>query len=173
MHEVEPFAVGGWASRDVVLGDREVRPCTSFEPACVDISREHMAARADSLGKPGRDRVATGSDLPAAPALRIGAAIHAHGFAGVSLAHKPIFLNLSQPRRIGELAELVGVTKNAIVYLVNQLEQGGYVTRLADSTDGRATVVTLTGTGAEVVQVVADALRAMADEWRSVLGDKE
>lgn len=119
------------------------------------------------------DRPLTGGDigtLQRAINDRVGAAISAAGFAGVSLAHKPILLNLTVPRRIGELAGLAGVTKNAVVYLVNQLEDGGYVERVPDPTDGRATVVRLTELGRQVGSTVAQALTKMADEWKSVLG---
>jgi DNA-binding MarR family transcriptional regulator len=120
------------------------------------------------------DRPLTGGDIGTlhhAINRRIEAAIRRAGFEGVTLAHKPIFLNLLEPRRIGELAELAGVTKNAAVYLVNQLEHAGYVERVADPSDGRATVVRLTARGAQVSNVVGGTLTDMAREWQAVIGE--
>ncbi len=122
------------------------------------------------------ERPLTGGALTAlyhAINARVTAETAASGFDGVTLAHKPLLLNLGSPRRIGELARSSGLTKNAVVYLVNQLEQGGYVLREQDPSDGRATVVRLTPRGMALLDTTRRALVGLTAEWRAELGDTD
>jgi DNA-binding MarR family transcriptional regulator len=53
----------------------------------------------------------------------------------------------SGPVRVSALAEREGMTQPGMTALVNRLATSGYVQRVADPTDGRATLVRLTATG--------------------------
>jgi DNA-binding MarR family transcriptional regulator len=53
----------------------------------------------------------------------------------------------SGPLRVSALAEREGTTQPGMTALVNRLAASGYVQRVADPTDGRATLVRLTATG--------------------------
>jgi DNA-binding MarR family transcriptional regulator len=72
--------------------------------------------------------------------------------------------------RATELAETIGLTKQATGQVIDRMDELGYVERAPDPTDGRAKVVQLTGRG----QRAARALRSIADEneatWGEVLG---
>jgi DNA-binding MarR family transcriptional regulator len=60
--------------------------------------------------------------------------LRVRGHEGLSLAHTALLANLDlQGTRITTLAERVGVTKQAIGHLVQDLEQKGYIARAADS----------------------------------------
>jgi DNA-binding MarR family transcriptional regulator len=67
-----------------------------------------------------------------------------------------------RPRRITELARLVGLTQPRITTLVQALEERGLVARAPDPGDGRAVLVEITGEGgallAERRERIADAL---------------
>jgi DNA-binding MarR family transcriptional regulator len=70
------------------------------------------------------------------------------GFDDVRPAHMTIFQNLdADGSRIGELAERSQLTNQSVGYLVDYLEQHGYVTRRPDPSNRRATLVCLTERG--------------------------
>lgn len=72
--------------------------------------------------------------------------------------------------RATELAETIGLTKQATGQVIDRMDELGYVERAPDPSDGRAKVVQLTKKG----QRAARALRSIADEnettWGEVLG---
>lgn len=72
------------------------------------------------------------------------------------------------PQRISDLAEHEAISQPGMTSLVNRLEQAGQAERVADATDGRATLVRITRAGR---QLLADrgasrvaALRAHLDK---------
>lgn len=80
---------------------------------------------------------------------------------------------LARPRRITELAAEEGVTQPAITLLVNRLEDRGWLRRIADPTDGRAVLVSLTPAGEEVFAQLRAEYRAMLHEEMATLDDGE
>jgi DNA-binding MarR family transcriptional regulator len=70
----------------------------------------------------------------------------------------------THPRRISELAAVERVTQPAITLLVNRLEQRGWVQRIADPTDGRAVLVSLTDAGRQTVEQLRAEYRALCHE---------
>jgi DNA-binding MarR family transcriptional regulator len=72
--------------------------------------------------------------------------------------------------RATELAETLGLTKQATGQILDRMEAVGYVERVPDADDGRAKVVQLTDRGRRA----ANALRSHADEadarWQEILG---
>ena len=64
--------------------------------------------------------------------------------------------------RVTELAERAQLTKQTLVYLVNELERVGYVERVPDPADGRAKLVRPTAKG-----------RAAVDEARAIAAEIE
>jgi len=65
------------------------------------------------------------------------------------------------PLRISELAEREAISQPGMTTLVNRLEAAGYAERIADPTDGRATLVRITDLGRDVLAERHDA-RAQA-----------
>jgi len=70
------------------------------------------------------------------------------GFRDLRPVHNVVFALLQRGgRRITDMASDVGVTKQAVTLLVDHLEGGGYVERVADPSDRRAKLVVLTDRG--------------------------
>jgi len=72
--------------------------------------------------------------------------------------------------RITELAQLAQVTKPTVVYLVNDLERLGYVTRVPDPTDGRATLVCFTERGIRAQAAAREIVAQIERDWSKMLG---
>src|SRR5712692_9351156 len=93
------------------------------------------------------------------------------GFPDLRPAHAVVFQYLSpKGDRVTELAERAQMTKQAMGYLVDQLEERGYVERVADPTDGRAQLVRRTERGWEVNRVARRLVQEIQDEWAAQLG---
>lgn len=72
--------------------------------------------------------------------------------------------------RVVTLAARARTTKQSAAFLVDQLEQAGYVERVADPRDGRAKLVRLTPHGRAIGDAAdAEVARALA-EWEEHLG---
>jgi DNA-binding MarR family transcriptional regulator len=81
------------------------------------------------------------------------------------------------PLRVSALAEREGTTQPGMTALVNRLAASGYVRRIADPTDGRATLVQLTEAGERTLadrratraSTLRDHLQALPPEHRQAL----
>jgi DNA-binding MarR family transcriptional regulator len=60
-------------------------------------------------------------------------------------------LRVNGPMRISDLAQSEAVSQPGMTTLVNRLEAAGYAERVADPTDGRATLVRITREGRKVL----------------------
>jgi DNA-binding MarR family transcriptional regulator len=69
--------------------------------------------------------------------------------------------------RATELAEAIGLTKQATGQILDRMDELGYVQRVPDPSDGRAKVLQLTDRGRRAAQ----ALRSIADENEEKLLD--
>lgn len=74
--------------------------------------------------------------------------------------------------RLTQLAESAQVTKPTAVYLVDQLQEGGYVERVADPSDARARLIRFTPRGRAVVALARAAQHEVEQEWLAHLGAK-
>lgn len=72
--------------------------------------------------------------------------------------------------RLSELADRLGITKQSVSQLVDDLEAEGYVARTPDPTDGRAKLVVFGPHGTESLPAAWQALQATDDRVREVLG---
>jgi DNA-binding MarR family transcriptional regulator len=79
----------------------------------------------------------------------------------------------SGPRRITEIASIERVTQPAITLLVNRLAERGWVQRVADPSDGRAVLVSLTSEGAEAFAQLRAEYRAMLHAEMAMLPDED
>lgn len=71
---------------------------------------------------------------------------------------------------MSELVERLQMTKQALNYLVEYLEQQGYVERLPDPHDGRAKIVRLTAQGREMERQARKIIQQTQAEWAESLG---
>lgn len=105
---------------------------------------------------------------------RMLAALHAGGYEDVVPAHL-IVLRYPGPdgRRPGEIAARSGMTKQALNYLLGQLEALGYLTREPDPDDHRSRRVRLTARGHGAIETMRATVTAVEREWAAALGDEE
>ena len=98
-------------------------------------------------------------------------ALHERGFTDIVPAHL-VLLSWPGPqgRRPGEIAARSQMTKQAVNYLLGQLELLGYVERRPDAEDQRSRRVHLTPRGREVAETMRAAVSEIEAEWRALLG---
>lgn len=72
--------------------------------------------------------------------------------------------------RLTDLAEQAQVTKQTASTLVDHLERGGYVRRVPDPVDARATLVVFADRGAQAIAVARRVEREVHAEWEQHLG---
>ena len=93
------------------------------------------------------------------------------GFDDIRPAHMAIFQNLGpEGARIGELAERAKLTNQSVGYLVDYLEEHGYVERRPDPTNRRATLVCFTERGWDEADACAKILDQLDKELTERMG---
>ena len=135
-----------------------------------------MTSRGQTSGHTARVRA--GDDL--AMLMRTGyhrvmeyvqARLEQMGFDDIRPAHMAIFQNLGpEGARIGELAERAKLTNQSVGYLVDYLEEHGYVERRPDPRNRRATLVCFTERGWDEADACARILDHLNEELNSRLG---
>ena len=104
---------------------------------------------------------------------RVLDALNAAGFE-VTLAQAKVFQRIgAEGSRLTDLAEQARVTKQTAGFLVDQLEQAGYVERRRDPRDARARLVCIAPRGAEAVEVAAEVVAQVEAEWTAHLGIRD
>lgn len=98
--------------------------------------------------------------------------LHGAGFTDLRAAHSCVFRYLDADGcRLSALAELAGMSKQAIGQHLDYLAERGYLARAADPSDRRAKVVRLTPRGLEVKRAAGRAFREMEAELAGALGE--
>lgn len=101
---------------------------------------------------------------------RILDAVVAAGYS-ITLTQARLFQRVdANGSRLTSLAYAAQVTKQTAKFLVDQLEAGGYVERVADPSDGRARLIRITQRGRDVIDVATAVEREIEQEWLSHLG---
>lgn len=94
-------------------------------------------------------------------------------FADLRPAHGFAFVRLSGTgATVTQLAEHLGVTKQAAGQLVDELVAKGYVVRQPHPTDARARLVVLTERGQRCTVAATEAAAETVARWRAVLGEE-
>ena len=105
---------------------------------------------------------------------RLLQALHERGHDDISGAH---FQVLRWPGPSGQrpvdLAAQAGMSKQAMNYLLGQLERLGYVERVVDPDDVRSRRVYATERGRSTVQTIRGAVREVERDWESKLGSED
>lgn len=99
--------------------------------------------------------------------------IAASGFAGVQPAHSAVFQPLWQMpegARITTLARASRITKQSMSTLITDLEAGGYIERVEDPDDARATRVRLTARGRAYGKAVRAFALSVEEDWAERIG---
>ena len=97
--------------------------------------------------------------------------LHEHGFDDLDNAHLTVFLYPGpQGTRPSELAARLGVSKQALNYLLGELERLGYIERRPDPRDLRSRRIALTRRGEQTIPVIRDAVAEIERDWEARLG---
>jgi DNA-binding MarR family transcriptional regulator len=102
---------------------------------------------------------------------RMLAGLHEAGFDDIVPAHLSVLRYPGpQGRRPSELAAERGMTKQAVNYLLRQLEQLGYLTRMGDDQDQRSKRIELTTRGLAAAENIRDTVREIEHDLEAELG---
>jgi DNA-binding MarR family transcriptional regulator len=97
--------------------------------------------------------------------------MQAAGYGDVRGAHGCVFGNITgDGMRLTELAELAGMTKQAVGEAVSDLEELGYAQRVADPSDGRAKIIRLTERGQAAQHAGFELISEIENEWSQRFG---
>ena len=98
--------------------------------------------------------------------------LHAAGFDDLDTPHLTV-LQYPGPEgmRPSDLAARLQMSKQALNYMLGELERMGYLERRPDPNDLRARRIALTRRGHEIIPVIREAVRATEREWAAALGD--
>lgn len=99
------------------------------------------------------------------------AGLHARGFTDLTAAHLNVLQHPGPDKvRPSELAARIGMSKQALNYLLGQMEQGGYLQRRDDSGDQRSKRIHLTDRGDRAVKAIREIVMDVEAEWEHELG---
>lgn len=95
------------------------------------------------------------------------------GFGDIRPAHGFMFKRITPNGATGiELAEHLGITKQAVSKMVDYLEKSGYVTRQTHPTDKRGKIIVLTERGLLVMQAKEEIIAEIEQRWIEKIGAK-
>jgi DNA-binding MarR family transcriptional regulator len=98
--------------------------------------------------------------------------LHERGFTDLDAAHLNVFQYPGpQGARPSELATRLRISKQALNYLLGELERLGYLERRPDPDDLRSKRVALTARGSSAVGVIREAVGELEAEWAQQLGE--
>jgi DNA-binding MarR family transcriptional regulator len=101
-------------------------------------------------------------------------ALHAHGFTDLNGAHFQVMRWPGpQGKRPIDLAQEAGLTRQAMNYLLGQLETLGYLERHVDPEDVRSRRVYLTQRGTSTIRVIREAVTELDKDWETKLGTND
>jgi DNA-binding MarR family transcriptional regulator len=97
--------------------------------------------------------------------------LHEQGFDDLDAPHLNLMLYPGpQGARPSELAARRGMSKQAVNYLLGELERLGYIERRPDPDDRRSKRVALTHRGERAGHTIRDAVREFERDWERQLG---
>ena len=99
--------------------------------------------------------------------------LHEHGFDDLAPAHLSV-LQYPGPdgMRPSDLAVQLGMSKQALNYLLGELERLGYLERRPDPDDLRSKRIALTERGTAAIGVIREAVDEVETIWAQQLGQK-
>lgn len=104
---------------------------------------------------------------------RVSAGLSEAGFADIRPAHTAVFQHIeADGSRLTDLAERAQITKQSMGYLVDYLEQRGYLERRPDPTDRRVTLICLTDRGWDQIRAALSIIAAIEHDWEQRIGKR-
>ena len=105
-------------------------------------------------------------------AQRLYAEMASSGFLEIRQSHSVVFRHIApEGSRLTDLAEIAGLTKQSMAYLIGHLEKHGYVKIITDPADGRAKLVQLTKRGNSFVESLLKASSQLEDQVGKKMGN--
>jgi DNA-binding MarR family transcriptional regulator len=105
---------------------------------------------------------------------RMLAGLHKRGFTDLVAAHLDVFQYPGpENQRPLQLATQTRMTKQALNYLLGQLEQLGYLTREPDNDDQRSKRIRLTPKGHAAIKAIREIVQDVETEWEQQLGPRK
>lgn len=102
---------------------------------------------------------------------RMLAGLHERGFTDLVAAHLDVFQYPGpENQRPLQLAANTRMSKQALNYLLGQLQHLGYLTREADDHDQRSKRIRLTSRGRAVAKAIREIVHEVEGEWEQQLG---
>src|SRR5438067_4508649 len=103
---------------------------------------------------------------------RVSAGIAEAGFEDIRPAHTAVFQHIeADGSRLTDLAERAQITKQSMGYLVDSLEQRGYLERRPDPTDRRVALICLTDRGWDQIRAALSIIAAIEHDWARRIGE--
>ena len=104
---------------------------------------------------------------------RVSVGLAEAGFEDLRPAHTAVFQHIeAEGSRLTDLARRAQITKQSMGYLVDDLEQRGYLERRPDPTDRRAALICLSERGWQQVRAALAIIARVEEEWARELGDQ-
>jgi DNA-binding MarR family transcriptional regulator len=104
---------------------------------------------------------------------RMLAVLHERGFDDLDAAHLTVFQYPGpEGARPSELAGRLRISKQALNYLLGELERFGYLERRPDPDDLRSKRVALTPRGTSAIGVIREAVEELENRWAKQLGSE-
>jgi DNA-binding MarR family transcriptional regulator len=105
-------------------------------------------------------------------ASELDASLDERGYPDVRPGHAVVFLHVDRRSgsRLTDLARKAGVTKQAMMLAVDELEVRGYVRRVQDPSDARAKLVRLTAKGRRCAAECRRVVQSIETRTRRTLG---
>lgn len=143
------------------------------------VREEAEPARADrdrDISQPESERPPNIAELLHSPFQSLVDELHERlaeaGYPDIRPAHGNVFGYIrKEGSRLTELAERAQLTKQTIGYLVDYLEERGYVERGPDPGDKRAKIIRLTAEGRELIGVARGIIGQIETRWAELLGE--
>jgi DNA-binding MarR family transcriptional regulator len=105
---------------------------------------------------------------------RMLAGLHERGFTDLVAAHLDVFQYPGpENQRPLQLANQTRMTKQALNYLLGQLQQLGYLTREIDTSDQRSKRIRLTPRGQAAIKAIREIVQDVENEWEQQLGPRK
>ena len=94
------------------------------------------------------------------------------GYEGLNLSFASILSRISfSGSRLVDIAEVNGMSKQAIGQLANEIEELGYIKRIPDPHDGRAKNLVFTELGQRLIQDSVEAVEEIEQEFAALIGE--
>jgi DNA-binding MarR family transcriptional regulator len=113
-------------------------------------------------------------DAHRALAGELDADLEERGYPDVRPGHAVVFLHIDRRSgsRLTDLAERSGVSKQAMMLVIDELEARGYLRRVPDPTDARAKLVRLTTKGRTCATECRRAVQSLEARTKRQLGER-